>query len=388
MRILYVNPYYKPYLGGIERIIEQAGTRLLTRPEVDAVGVLTTRAQYPDRWMPALPSRERMDGIEVYRCRFIPSRIPRVLHAALAGYISPQVASVVSHFKPSVIHFMYGEWWGANLTIYLSTLHHPHVLSTFFHNIPHIRSTAPLYWVNRRLIPRMDAIHTLTDMERLQVHEAYRARLERTVVIPPGVDVDAEAPQHPQRDVTTILAVGRLNPDKGQFELVRMFARLRAEPGMPPLRLWLAGDESDMGQRVRELCRREGLEGVHLFGRVSDKELVKLYRQADIFALPTRVESFGLVFVEAMAQGVPVVTYGVGPVPSILTRGAIVVPPGDEDAFRAALAGLIRDPERRREMGCDGYRLAAERYSWSSMADRLLTVYTDVIQSQRPMRLA
>jgi glycosyltransferase involved in cell wall biosynthesis len=389
MRILYVNPYYKPYLGGIERIIEKVGAELLARDEVEAVGVLTTRVHFPDRWMHDVPSREQIDGIDVFRCRFIPSRIPRVFHAALAGYISPQVASVVSRFKPSVIHFTYGEWWGANLTIYLSTLRQPHVLSTFFHDIPHIRSTAPLYWVNRRLIPRMDAIHTLTEMERLQVHAAYRASLERTVVIPPGVDVDEAAPQHPLREVTTILAVGRLNLDKGHLELVRMFAQLRSDPEMPRLRLWLAGDESDMGQQVRELCRREGLEEeVRLFGRVSDEELVELYRQADIFALPTRVESFGIVFMEAMAQGVPVVTYGVGPVPSILTQGAILPAPGDEDAFRAALACLIRDPERRREMGRDGYHLAAERYSWTSMADQLLAVYGDVIQARQPTCLA
>jgi glycosyltransferase involved in cell wall biosynthesis len=384
MRILFVNPYYKPYIGGIERIIEQAGAHLLRRGEVEAVGVLTTRACFPDRWMSDLPSHERIDGIGVYRCRFVPSRIPRVFHAALAGYVSPDIASVISRFQPSVIHFTYGEWWGANLAIYLATRLRPHVLSTFFHDIPHIPSTAPLYYVNRRLIPRMDAIHTLTEMERLQVHAAYRAPLQRTVVIPPGVDVGPEAPQHPPQDVTTILAVGRLNPDKGHLELVRMFAQLRKQPAMPPLRLWLAGDESDMGPQVRALCRQEGLESeVHLFGRISDQELAALYREADIFALPTRVESFGLVFMEAMAQGLPVVAYGVGPVPSILTQGAILAPPDDETAFRAALAELIRDPERRQNLGREGHELATDRYGWSSMADRLLLLYQDVLRSHR-----
>ena len=387
LRILFVNPYYKPYMGGIERIIEQVGSQLLRRDEVEAVGVLTTRARFPDRWMSELPSHEWIDGIEVFRCRFVPSRIPRVFHAALAGYVSPQVSSVISRFRPSVIHFTYGEWWGANLTIYLATQKRAHVLSTFFHDIPHIASTAPLYWVNRRLIPRMDAIHTLTDSERQQVHAAYRAPLERTVVIPPGVDVPAEIPVHAPRDQVTVLAVGRLNPDKGPLQLVRIFARLRAEEDMPPVRLWLAGDDSNMGAQVRELCRRERLEGeVHLLGRVPDERLAELYRQADIFALATRVESFGLVFIEAMAQGLPVVTYAVGPIPTILTDGAIVAPAGDEDAFRAALSALARDPERRRELGQAGYRLAADRFSWSGMADRLLALYAGALHADRSHR--
>jgi glycosyltransferase involved in cell wall biosynthesis len=382
VRILFVNPYYKPYLGGIERIIEQVGAELLAREEVEAVGVLTTRIHFPDRWMHGVPPRERIDGIDVFRCRFFPSRIPRVFHAALAGYISPQVASVVSSFEPDVIHFTYSEWWGANLSIYFSTLRLPHVMSTFFHDNPHIPTTLPLYTVNRWLVPRMHAVHVLTEMERRQVHEAYGVPLQRAVVIPPGVDLDPHMTARTREDATTILAVGRLNPDKGQLALVRMVAKLRQTSEAPPLRLWLVGENAGAEVEIKRFCQSHGLDGiVQIFGHVSDEELLELYREADIFALPTRVESFGLVFLEAMAHALPVVTYGVGPIPTILTHGAVVVPPGDEAGFCDSLADLILSPQRRRRLGHEGRDLVHGLYSWRSMADRLLRVYEQTLHA-------
>jgi len=305
-----------------------------------------------------------------------------VFHAALAGYVSPQVASVVSSFKPDVIHFTYSEWWGANLAIYLSTLGLPHVLSTFFHGNPHIWSTAPMYGVNRWLVPRMHAVHVLTEMERQQVHEAYSVPLQHAVVIPPGVDVVPRIRVRDREDATTILAVGRLNQDKGQLDLVRMAAKLRQTSGMPPLRVWLVGENAGAEAEVKEYCRRNDLDDVvQVFGNVSDEDLLALYQKADIFALPTRVESFGLVFLEAMAHGIPVVTYGVGPVPTILTRGAVLVSPGDEAGFCRSLADLILTPQRQRELGNEGHELVRGLYSWRTMAHRLLAVYEETLRA-------
>src|SRR5947209_6806547 len=109
MRILFVNPYYKPYLGGIERIIERLSAELGKQARVAAVGVLTTRAFFPDRWMPDLPAHEVIDGVEVFRLTFKPAVIRPFFHARLAGYFSPDVPRVLRRFRPDVIHFTYSE---------------------------------------------------------------------------------------------------------------------------------------------------------------------------------------------------------------------------------------------------------------------------------------
>ncbi|MHB8576445.1 MAG: hypothetical protein ACYDCQ_14065, partial [Dehalococcoidia bacterium] len=77
LRVLYLTPYYKPYLGGIERVIERMSAGMLRRPDVEAVGVLTTHFEFPRHFMPGLPERERMDGgVEVIRLPAWPAVAP------------------------------------------------------------------------------------------------------------------------------------------------------------------------------------------------------------------------------------------------------------------------------------------------------------------------
>jgi len=380
MRILFVNPYYKPYLGGIERIIERLSAELLLDDRVQAVGVLTTRAHFPDRIVEEWPSREVIDGVQVFRCSFKPATFRHVFHAAMAGYVSADVWRVLREFEPDVIHFTYSEWWSANLLTYLASRGTPHVLSTFFHELPVNWSTRPLFAVNRWLVRRIDAIHVLSEAEKGQVSRAYGARPDRFEIIPPGVEVPATLPDRPDSGVVTILAVGRLIGSKGQLRLVHIVRKLLEQSPELRVRLWLAGEDAGDGEEILQTVREARLDSVvELLGRVSDERLPELYRQADIFALPTRVESFGLVFVEAMAYGAPVVAYAVGPVPTILTEGAILVPPGDEDAFGEALRSLILDSARRRQLGIEGYGMVLERYSWKRMAQAFMDMYNGIL---------
>jgi glycosyltransferase involved in cell wall biosynthesis len=223
---LFVSPYYKPYLGGIERVIERLAAESQLRRGVEAIGILTTNVYFPDRVMRGLPAHEVIDGVEVFRCTFRPSSLPNIFHSALAGYFSPGVARVIRDFKPDIIHYTYSEWWGANLTTYLVSCRTAHVLSTSFHELPNTNSTRPRFAVNRWLVPRMDVVQVQSDFERQQVRRAYRAPLERTVVIPPGVDMPDHTLDRAQRDSVTILAVGRLNAHKGQVQLVQMVQSL------------------------------------------------------------------------------------------------------------------------------------------------------------------
>src|SRR5437764_14907571 len=99
MRILFVNPYYKPYFGGIERVIERLTAELRLSRGVEAIGILTTNVYFPDRIMQGLPAHEVIDGVEVFRCIFRPSSLPNIFHAALAGYFSAGVAGVIRGFN-------------------------------------------------------------------------------------------------------------------------------------------------------------------------------------------------------------------------------------------------------------------------------------------------
>ncbi len=99
-------PYYKPSPGGVERVVDRLSSQLLLQNGIERVGVLTSRAYHPERRIRAdLPAYENENGVEIYRCTFSPTDIPRVFHADLAGYVSKEAFSIVRRFKPDILHF-------------------------------------------------------------------------------------------------------------------------------------------------------------------------------------------------------------------------------------------------------------------------------------------
>jgi phosphatidylinositol alpha-mannosyltransferase len=194
-------------------------------------------------------------------------------------------------------------------------------------------------------------------------------------VIPNGVDVDRFQRAVPltrwQDGTKNILYVGRLEERKGVIHLLRAFRVLRRE-GREGIRLLIVGG----GPQERE-CRRyvmtRRLQGVEFLGRVSDDEKAQLLRTADVFVSPaTGRESFGIVLLEAMAAGVPIVCSDIHGYKGVVKRGeqALLVRPRDKVAIADAVARLLDDPELRARMGASG-RERAEEFSWRGVARRV-----------------
>jgi phosphatidylinositol alpha-mannosyltransferase len=126
---------------------------------------------------------------------------------------------------------------------------------------------------------------------------------------------------------------------------------------------------------------RIGLEDVHFIGRVSYDDLPRYYQTADVFCSPaTGRESFGLVLLEAMALGKPVVATSIEGYASVITHDSdgIMVPPKDDRALAEALVALLNDKVRCREMGERG-KLTAQKYRWEDIARRVFDFYLRAI---------
>jgi glycosyltransferase involved in cell wall biosynthesis len=200
--------------------------------------------------------------------------------------------------------------------------------------------------------------------------------LDRTIVVPPGRDQKAgdKVTDLRQGARAAALCVANWLPNKGILELLDAVAAVPAGT----LRLHLAGDErpgTAYGQRV---IRRIGdlSDRVVRHGRCDDAEIGRLYRSADLFVLPSRWETFGTAYAEAMDAGLPVIGWRSGNLPHLVDDGkqGIVTTPSDIPALTGALRRLAEDEAERRRMGAAAAHRALSLPTWEQSAEQFFTV--------------
>jgi D-inositol-3-phosphate glycosyltransferase len=219
------------------------------------------------------------------------------------------------------------------------------------------------------------------------------ADLRRIAVVPCGVDLDLfrvegpAAPRPPGRH--RLLVVSRLVERKGIGDVIAALARLpEAElvvAGGPPAGE-LAGDPE--ARRLTALAERVGVAGrVRLLGRLGRADLPALYRSADLVVNVPWYEPFGIVPLEAMACGVPVVASAVGGLVDTVVDGVTGahVPPRRPDLLAVAVTGLLADPDLRTTLAATGAR-RARRYGWDRIARSTLEAYAG-LPAALPARL-
>ncbi|WP_338749955.1 D-inositol-3-phosphate glycosyltransferase [Janibacter alittae] len=239
-----------------------------------------------------------------------------------------------------------------------------------------------------------DRLIANTLQEGDELIEYYDADPDKVQVVPPGVDLTTFAPGDrddarsrvglPQ-DAVVLLFVGRIQPLKGPHVLVRAAAELLER--RPELRgrlvVAVLGGASGRGlvapDRLQQLGEELGVaEVLHLVPPAGRADLADWYRAADLVAVPSHTESFGLVAIEAQATGALVVAADVGGLRTAVGDGGVLVAGHDPQDWSRQLEELIDDPagaERLRGRA----RAHATAFGWSSTVDRLLDVYAGAV---------
>lgn len=216
---------------------------------------------------------------------------------------------------------------------------------------------------------------------RRKLGEHYGVPAARVRLVPEGIDLARwrgllDAPGGPPREGRTILCVARQYPRKHIADLLRAFAKLA--PAFPDARLVIIGDGPEH-PRLRALHAELGLgTAAALLGALPDDEVVSWYRRAGIFCLPSVQEGFGIVFLEAMAAGLPIVATTAAAVPEVVPdgRAGTLVPPSNVPALTDALAELLARPALRETYGAYG-REHVLRYDWDRVAEQFLAAVAD-----------
>lgn len=203
----------------------------------------------------------------------------------------------------------------------------------------------------------------------------YGVPLQKITVAQPGTDrpnpEQGQGPDSRNHTEPLILSVGIQVPRKGHDVLLRALAKIVDIPW----RAVIAGSVLDpsYGATLEQLRDQLGLAArVHLAGRVSEDELEQLYRQASVFALATRFEGYGMVFNEAMAHGLPIVSCRTGAVPdTVAPEACILVPPDDPELFAEALSKVLRDTAKRQDTAKASAMAGRMLIGWKESAARV-----------------
>jgi D-inositol-3-phosphate glycosyltransferase len=249
-----------------------------------------------------------------------------------------------------------------------------------------------------QVVDAADRLVASTLGEEGELVDLYGADPGKVRVVSPGVDLGlftegdvaaARAEVGLPRDAHVLLFVGRIQPLKAPDVLLKAAADLLAR--RPELRAKLVvavvGGPSGSGlgkpRALQELVRQLGIEAqVRFVPPVDRATLAQWYRSADLVAVPSYNESFGLVAVEAQACGTPVIAAAVGGLPFAIGEGGLLIEGHQTSDWSAGLEALLDDPRRRQLLSSMAVEHAGQ-FSWERTTDALLEVYTESVVARR-----
>jgi D-inositol-3-phosphate glycosyltransferase len=259
--------------------------------------------------------------------------------------------------------------------------------------------------IEREAVRKSAAVVAASEIELSELRRLYKADTSRVAVIPCGVDpvvfhpvrqVDAREKLGRDQCERLILFVGRIEQIKGIDVLLRALGLLlQRHPDMrSDLCLLVVGGALDPGDdepetekilELRRLVHEHRLEAnVSFVGSRGQEDLALYYAAADLCAVPSLTESFGLVALEAMACGTPVVGTRVGGLQTVIESGksGLLVPAGDDEALAEAMAEVLTDARLRMHLA-HGARDRAEHFTWSRVGDRIVDLYDRVLDERK-----
>jgi phosphatidylinositol alpha-mannosyltransferase len=365
VRVLQACPYAWEAPGGVQTHVRQLAATLLARGHEVAVIA-------PGRRPPAEP-HVRLAG-----------RPLRVRYQGTVAPIAPspralrRVRRLVRSFRPDVVHVH--EPLTPSTAMFAALVSPAPVVATFHAFAERSRlfdvAAPAVRPVWRRLTVRLAVSRAAAAF--------VSARMEGEVrVVPNGVDVELFGGAEPAADLPPgrrILLVNRLDPQKGFPVAVRAFAGLASD--LDDVWLVVAGDGRD--RDAVDLLPGFARERVLMLGRVEHADLPPLHAASDLFVSPAvGQESFGIVLVEAMAAGLPVVASDIEGYREIVRRGieGLLVPPGDAAALAGAIRRVLGEPALARRLSEAG-RARAGQFSWETVAARIEHVYEEAVAQE------
>jgi glycosyltransferase involved in cell wall biosynthesis len=363
LRVLQVGKFYPPHMGGIETHLQALCGEL--RGPLDLRVIVASENSEP--------VEETLDGVRILR---VPTRL------TLAS--TPLCPGMVRHIgaPADLIHIHLPN--PTAVLAYLASGQVAPLIVTYHSDTVRQKVLGPLFSpFLHRALSRASAI-IATSPDYLRTSAVLARHRDHCHVIPYGIALDqfARADSNEVAEIRQrygdrlVLSVGRLVYYKGFEYLIRAMKQVRGK-------LLIIGD-GPLREKLRSLATELGVaDKVILAGEIQNERIVSYYHASKLFALASiaRSEAFGIVQIEAMAAGLPVVNTSLDsgvPFVSLHDKTGLTVPPADSDSLAAAINRLLDDPEVRQSFGRAAALRARDEFSLESMTSRTLALYERV----------
>lgn len=378
MKILHVSHFFPPHIGGGETYGYNLCKELVKAGH--EVEVITSN-------IPKSRDYEVMDGIKVLR---LPAKLL---------FFTPIMPSLLSELfnnkrNPDIIHSCIPPPYTADVAAFFSKVRKiPYILTYYTDMVaptPSGNVLKNLYYltIGKETLGTTKKIITTTKIIK-NTSNWLKPVKNKIEVIPNGVDLTIFAPNISGQEIRQkyqiadndpiLLFVGRLTFYKGVECVLQALPIIKKK--INNVRLIIVG-KGYLENQLKALCASLGIEKSVIFaGRVSDNVLPKYYAAADVFVLPSTsiAEGFGIVLLEAMASGKPIVASNVGGIPEVIIDGfnGILVPPNVTKDLAESIIHLLANTDISRAMGHEGRRMAEKCYGWKNIADHTLSLYKE-----------
>jgi len=333
---------------------------------------------------PGSAEHEWIDGLEVFRARYLPEKY-EVLQKDAAGLPAAwqrnfvQKVKIIPYFRAlcaaTARHAHGSDLIHANWSLagWAAHLHGSEIFKTIGN--PLLR--APVKSALRHSGAIIAVSHALANAAKtLGISE------DKLHVIPTGIDIKKFPTAGPQERQKALLYVGSLIPRKDVSTLISAMEQVKQN--FPDYKLWIIG-EGDLRSPLEKQAQNAGLaDRVEFLGPQSQAEVARLMRQAKLFILPSLEEGQGAVLVEAMASGTPCIGSDAGGIPTVITpETGRIFPAGDSDGLFKAISALLVDEAAWSSASKDGRQRAERYYDWEHLSEGIIAVYKDVLESDK-----
>lgn len=379
MRIIHTALRYPPATGGAERYIQEIVQRTRNIDENRDVRVLTSKMRTHGPITLLDPEHLMDDAIYVQRLQTVATpwiSYPRL--QALSYYIG--------HHKPDIVE-SYGFWYQVAdaAARYAKKNNIPFIFHPIYYENKNRRK---LIWqaykntIGRSTFAAANVVVVLSEFEKKRIQEAGMP-VKRFEIIPPGVETkkfDSRQPSpFPLHNIqgTILLTVSRIAKSKGLQDSIRALPDIAKE--IPNIQLVIVGEDFGYAQHLKALAKQLHVEQrVHMLGKLSDEQLIGAYQHADIFVHTSHYEAFGIVLIEAMAAGKPVVARNSTAIPTVVPdkkAGLLFI---THDDLIQSVITLCKDKIMAQEYGTYGKKHVQANFIWDASIKKLLNLYEEL----------